>query len=103
MTFGSEKQGIKLRLIHCHRLYCLDCAGRFRFAFVERERSVEPYGEGRAMTEDQRQKIIKLLTAAENLATDLQEEKLAYFIERAIDEARAGFYPLKGQAPYFPG
>ena len=55
------------------------------------------------MSDDQRQTIIKLLTTAEKLAHDLQEQTLAYLIERAIDEACAGLYPLKGQAPYFPG
>jgi hypothetical protein len=55
------------------------------------------------MSEDQRQTIIRLLTTAEKLANDLQEQTLAYLIERAIDEAKAGLYPLKGQAPYFPG
>ena len=56
------------------------------------------------MTEaDQRDTIIRLLTTAEKLATDLEQPTLAYLIERAIDEARAGVYPLKGQAPYFPG
>ena len=53
--------------------------------------------------DDQRQTIIRLLATAEKLATDLQESALAYLIERAIDEARAGISPLKGQAPYFPG
>jgi hypothetical protein len=48
-------------------------------------------------------KIIKLLETAEALAIDLLEPTLAYLIERAIDEARAGVFPLKGQAPYFPG
>jgi hypothetical protein len=51
--------------------------------------------------EDQRQTIIKLLTTAEKLAQDLSEPVLSYLIERAIDEARAGISPLKGQAPYF--
>jgi hypothetical protein len=35
------------------------------------------------------------------LGGHLQEPALAYLIERALDEARAGAYPLKGQAPYF--
>lgn len=52
--------------------------------------------------DDQRAKIIKLLETAEKLAHDLDEGTLAYLIERAIDEARAGIFPLK-QAPYFPG
>ena len=55
------------------------------------------------MPDGQRDKIIKLLETAEMLANDLHEQTLAYLIERAIDEARAGQYPLKGQAPYFPG
>jgi hypothetical protein len=33
----------------------------------------------------------------------MQDSALAYLIERALDEARAGAFPLKGQAPYFPG
>lgn len=53
------------------------------------------------MSNDQRDKIIKLLKTAEALAHDLDEPTLAFLIERAIDEARAG--ALKGQAPYFPG
>lgn len=58
----------------------------------------------RAMSDDQRQTLLKLLTTAEKLANDLQEETLAYLIERAIDEAKSRIiYPLKGQAPYFPG
>jgi len=31
------------------------------------------------------------------------EARLDAATKRAIDEARAGQYPLKGQAPYFPG
>jgi hypothetical protein len=55
------------------------------------------------MSEHQRQKIIGLLETAQMLAIDLTESNLAYLIERAIDEAQAGAYPLKGQAPYFHG
>jgi hypothetical protein len=57
----------------------------------------------RRMSDDQRQTIVKLLTTAEKLAQDLEEPILAYLIERAVDEARAGISPLEGQAPYFPG
>jgi hypothetical protein len=54
--------------------------------------------------DDQRAKIIKLLETAKMLANDLDEANLAYLIERAIDEAQSGFFPLKKkQAPYFPG
>jgi hypothetical protein len=55
------------------------------------------------MSEQQREKIISLLETAHTLSTHLEESTLAYLIERAIDEARAGIYPLEGQAPYFPG
>jgi len=51
----------------------------------------------------QRDKIISLLETAHKLAVDLDESDLAYLIERAIDEARAGEFGSKGQAPYFPG
>ena len=50
---------------------------------------------------DQRTSIIKLLTTAEHLAKDLEEPTLAYLIERAIDEARAATYPLKGRRRIF--
>jgi hypothetical protein len=36
------------------------------------------------------------------LANDLDEADLDYLIERAIDEAQSGIFPLK-QSPYFPG
>ena len=54
--------------------------------------------------DDQRQKIIGLLQTAHMRADDLDEAALAYLIERAIDEAKAGMFPpnLK-QSPYFPG
>ena len=55
------------------------------------------------MSDQQRDKIISLLETAQKLSIDLDESNLAYLIERAIDEARTGAYPLKGQAPYFPG
>jgi hypothetical protein len=55
------------------------------------------------MSEQQRDKIISLLETAQKLAIELEESNLAYLIERAIDEARVGAYPLQGQAPYFPG
>jgi hypothetical protein len=55
------------------------------------------------MSDDQRHKIIKLLETAKALSDDLQESTLAFLIERALDEARAGAFPLRGQAPYFPG
>jgi len=42
------------------------------------------------MSDEQRRTIIKLLGTAESLAHDLGEPALAYLIERAIDEARAG-------------
>ena len=53
--------------------------------------------------DDQRQKIIGLLQTAQMLANDLDEATLAYLIERAIDEARAGMFPpnLK-QSSYLP-
>lgn len=43
--------------------------------------------------DDQRQKIVKLLQSAEMLALDLQENTLAFLIERAIDQAKLGFSP----------
>ena len=52
--------------------------------------------------DDQRAKIISLLETAQMLANDLDESTLAYLIERAVDEAKAGIFPLK-QASYFPG
>ena len=54
---------------------------------------------------DQYGKIISFLETAQMLANDLQEGTLAYYIERAIDEARAAslFPPNLKQAPYFPG
>ncbi|WP_157100606.1 hypothetical protein [Rhodoplanes sp. Z2-YC6860] len=54
---------------------------------------------------DQFQKIISLLETAHMLANDLGEGALEYYIERALDEARAGalFPPNLKQAPYFPG
>ncbi len=56
----------------------------------------------RMAEDDQRQKIIKLLRTAEMLAADLQENTLAYMIERAIDHARSGFFPRNvKQAPYW--
>lgn len=55
------------------------------------------------MSEQQRDKIISLLETAQKLAIDFDESNLANLIERAIDEVRASAYPLKGQAPYFPG
>jgi hypothetical protein len=39
--------------------------------------------------EDQQRKIISLLATAHMLANDLNEGTLAYYIERALDEAQA--------------
>jgi hypothetical protein len=48
------------------------------------------------MSDHQREKIISLLETAHKLAVDLDDADLAYLIERAIDEVRAGKFPLKG-------
>jgi hypothetical protein len=55
------------------------------------------------MGDDQRTKILRLLQTAQALAHDLQEDALAYLIERAVDECRASFITPRGQAPYRAG